>query len=36
VWLCAHEELRRSASMRCVWDCLEQGLRAHLDGSAAC
>jgi len=34
VWLCAHEELRRSASMRCVWDCLEQGLRAHLDGAA--
>jgi DNA-binding transcriptional LysR family regulator len=30
VWLCAHVELRRSASMRCVWDRLESALRARL------
>jgi DNA-binding transcriptional LysR family regulator len=30
VWLCAHDELRRSAAMRLVWDCLEQGLRGYL------
>jgi DNA-binding transcriptional LysR family regulator len=31
VWLCAHAELRRSASMRSVWVALENGIRAHLD-----
>ena len=30
VWLCAHPELRRSASMRFVWDRLEQALRKRL------
>lgn len=30
VWLCAHAELRRSASMRFVWDRLEQALRQRL------
>ena len=30
VWLCAHTELRRSTSMRFVWDRLEQALRARL------
>ncbi|MFN7726333.1 MAG: LysR family transcriptional regulator [Rubrivivax sp.] len=30
VWLCAHAELRRSASMRVVWARLEQRLRARL------
>lgn len=30
VWLCAHPELRRSASMRFVWDRLEQALRQRL------
>jgi hypothetical protein len=30
VWLCAHPELRRSASMRFVWDRLEQALRRRL------
>jgi DNA-binding transcriptional LysR family regulator len=30
VWLCAHPELRRSASMRFVWARLEQALRARL------
>lgn len=30
VWLCAHDELRRSASMRFVWERLEQALRARL------
>lgn len=30
VWLCAHAELRRSASMRFVWARLEQALRARL------
>jgi hypothetical protein len=30
VWLCAHDELRRSASMRYVWNQLEQALRARL------
>jgi DNA-binding transcriptional LysR family regulator len=30
VWLCAHDELRRSSRMRRVWDCLDQGLQAHL------
>jgi DNA-binding transcriptional LysR family regulator len=29
VWLCAHDELRRSARMRLVWDTLEHGLRAR-------
>lgn len=32
VWLCAHDELRRSASMRFVWDRLEQALRQRLAG----
>ena len=30
VWLCAHDELRRSASMRFVWERLEQALRSRL------
>ncbi|MBP6903463.1 MAG: LysR family transcriptional regulator [Burkholderiaceae bacterium] len=30
VWLCAHAELRRSASMRVVWERLESRLRARL------
>jgi DNA-binding transcriptional LysR family regulator len=30
VWLCAHAELRRSASMRFVWSRLEQALRQRL------
>lgn len=34
VWLCAHPELRRSASMRAVWDRLEQALRARLNRAA--
>jgi DNA-binding transcriptional LysR family regulator len=34
VWLCAHPELRRSASMRFVWNRLEQALRARLGGTA--
>jgi DNA-binding transcriptional LysR family regulator len=34
VWLCAHPELRRSASMRFVWNRLEQALRARLGGGA--
>jgi DNA-binding transcriptional LysR family regulator len=29
VWLCAHDELRRSARMRIVWECLERELRAR-------
>ncbi len=29
VWLCAHEELRRSARMRLVWEHLESSLRAR-------
>ncbi len=29
VWLCAHEELNRSARMRLVWERLEAGLRAR-------
>ncbi|MEN9418960.1 MAG: hypothetical protein RI988_2580 [Pseudomonadota bacterium] len=35
VWLCSHAELRRSASMRCVWAALESGLRAHLGAITA-
>ena len=35
VWLCAHPELRRSASMRYVWGRLEQALRARLGGGTA-
>lgn len=31
VWLCAHEELRRSASMRYVWEHLESALRQRFD-----
>jgi DNA-binding transcriptional LysR family regulator len=34
VWLCAHAELRRSASMRFVWSRLEQALKARLAGRA--
>lgn len=34
VWLCAHAELRRSASMRYVWMRLEQALRGRLAGPA--
>lgn len=34
VWLCAHPELRRSASMRFVWDRLEQALRRRLAAKA--
>jgi hypothetical protein len=30
VWLCAHAELRRSASMRVVWERLANRLRARL------
>lgn len=30
VWLCAHAELRRSASMQVVWERLESRLRARL------
>lgn len=30
VWLCAHAELRRSASMRFVWSRLERALKARL------
>ena len=29
VWLCAHEELRRSRRMRCVWDQLSESLTAR-------
>ena len=32
VWLCAHAELRRSASMRFVWNRLEQALRSRFSG----
>ncbi len=35
VWLCAHPELRRSASMRYVWDQLEAALRERLAPRAA-
>lgn len=35
VWLCAHDELRRSASMRYVWNQLEQALRARLAPASA-
>ncbi len=35
VWLCAHPELRRSASMRYVWKRLEEGLRARLRPASA-
>ena len=31
VWLCAHPELRRSASMRFVWSRLEKALRERLN-----
>ena len=33
VWLCTHPELRRSASMRFVWERLEQALRTRLGGT---
>jgi DNA-binding transcriptional LysR family regulator len=35
VWLCAHAELRRSASMRAVWERLESRLRARLARGAS-
>jgi len=35
VWLCAHPELRRSASMRFVWSYLEVALRARLQSAGA-
>jgi len=35
VWLCAHDELRRSASMRYVWNQLERALRSRLAPSSA-
>lgn len=35
VWLCAHPELRRSASMRYVWGHLERALRERLGTAAA-
>lgn len=35
VWLCAHPELRRSASMRFVWSHLEVALRARLHSASA-
>jgi hypothetical protein len=35
VWLCAHPELRRSASMRFVWSQLEVALRARLHSAGA-
>jgi DNA-binding transcriptional LysR family regulator len=35
VWLCAHPELRRSASMRYVWSRLEHALRARLGAGDA-
>jgi DNA-binding transcriptional LysR family regulator len=35
VWLCAHPELRRSASMRFVWSRLEVALRARLKSAGA-
>ncbi len=31
VWLCAHEELRRSSRMRYVWEHLERALRQRFD-----
>jgi len=34
VWLCAHAELRRSTSMRVVWERLESRLRARLAAHA--
>lgn len=34
VWLCAHDELRRSASMRVVWDGLGDALAARLQPPA--
>jgi hypothetical protein len=30
IWLCAHDELRRSARMRYVWDHLGDALAAWL------
>lgn len=35
VWLCAHPELRRSASMRLAWDRLERALRRRLARATA-
>jgi DNA-binding transcriptional LysR family regulator len=35
VWLCAHPELRRSASMRFVWSHLEVALRERLSAASA-
>ncbi len=31
VWLCAHEELHRSARMRYVWEHLESALRQRFN-----
>lgn len=35
VWLCAHDELRRSARLRFVWDRLGDALEARLAAAAA-
>jgi len=34
VWLCAHDELRRSRRMRCVWDFLLDALEARLSADS--
>jgi DNA-binding transcriptional LysR family regulator len=34
VWLCAHDELRRSRRMRCVWDFLLDALEARLSAAS--
>jgi hypothetical protein len=33
VWLCAHEELKRSPRMRLVWEQLEVSLRARFSAN---
>ena len=35
VWLCAHDELRRSRRMRLVWDCLGDALEARFAKNAS-
>jgi DNA-binding transcriptional LysR family regulator len=35
VWLCAHEELKRSARMRYVWEHLESALRRRFESKGA-
>jgi hypothetical protein len=35
VWLCAHDEVRRSSRMRLVWDRLAAGLEARFGGAVA-